>query len=150
MINFVGELPPEWQSKWEELRLEAGGDFKLGENGQLSGSRLEQRFDELVDEPELKALLPVIKGLTRFLPSDRISASQALDLIRDNCANAQHSEASDDDSNQTNQLPAKRQVSEMEPTDQSCCGLCALKGPAAYPELAVSEPRTVVLGTALF
>jgi len=32
------------------------------------------------------------------LPSDRISASQALDLIRDKCANAEHSEASDDDS----------------------------------------------------
>lgn len=98
MIDFVGELPPEWQPKWEQLRLDAGGDFKLGENGHLSGSRLERRFDELVHEPELKVLLPVIKGLTRFLPSDRISASQALDLIRGNCANAQHSEASDDDS----------------------------------------------------
>ena len=98
MIDFVGELPPEWEPKWEQLRLDAGGDFKLGENGQLSGSRLERRFDELVHEPELKGLLPVIKGLTRFLPSDRISASEALDLIRDNCANAQHSEVSDDDS----------------------------------------------------
>jgi len=98
MIDFVGELPPEWQPKWEQLRLDAGRDIKLGENGQLSRSRLERRFDEHVHEPELKGLLPVIKGLTRFLPSDRISASQALDLIRDKCANAQHSEASDDDS----------------------------------------------------
>jgi serine/threonine-protein kinase SRPK3 len=98
MIDFVGELPPEWQPKWEQLRLDAGGSFELGENNQLSGSRLEQRFDELVHEPELKGLLPVIKGLTRFLPSDRISASQALDLIRDKCVNAQYSEASNDDS----------------------------------------------------
>jgi serine/threonine-protein kinase SRPK3 len=98
MIDFVGELPPEWQPKWEQLRLDAGRDFKLGENGQLSGSRLEQKFDEHVHEPELKVLLLVIRGLTRFLPSDRISASQALDLIRDKYANAQHSEASDDDS----------------------------------------------------
>jgi serine/threonine-protein kinase SRPK3 len=98
MIDFVGELPPEWQPKWEQLKLDAGGDFELGENGQLSGSRLEQEFNEHVHEPELKGFLPVIKGLTRFLPSDRISASQALDLIRDKCANAQHNEASDDDS----------------------------------------------------
>jgi serine/threonine-protein kinase SRPK3 len=94
----VRELPPEWQPKWEQLKLDARGDFELGESGQLSGSGLEQRFDERVQEPELKVLLPVIKGLTRFLPSVRISASQALDLIRHKCANAQHSEASDHDS----------------------------------------------------
>ncbi len=93
MIDLVGELPLEWQPKWEQLR----GDFELGEKGKRSGSTLEQRFDEQVSEPELKVLLPVIKGLTRFLPSDRISASQALDLIRDKCAN-RHSKASDDDS----------------------------------------------------
>ena len=98
MIDFVGELPPEWQPKWEQLRLDAGEDFELGENGQFSRSRLEQMFDEHAHEAELKVLLPVIKGLTSFLPSDRISASQALDLIRDKFANAQHNEASDDDS----------------------------------------------------
>jgi hypothetical protein len=87
MVDFVGELPPEWQSKWEQLGLGARGDFKLGKNGRLSGSRLERMFDERVHEPELKVLLPVMKGLTRFLPSDRISALQALDLIRDQCAN---------------------------------------------------------------
>ena len=87
MIDFVGELPPEWQPKWEQLRLDAGGNFELGQNNLFSGSRLEQRFDEHVHEPELKVLLPVIRGLTRFLPSDRISASQALDLIGDICVN---------------------------------------------------------------
>src|ERR1700722_14485804 len=98
MIDFVGELPPEWQPKWEQMRLDAGGNFELGENRELSELRLERRFDEHIHEPELKVLLPVIKGLTRFLPSDRISASQALDLIRDKSANAQQSEASGDDS----------------------------------------------------
>jgi serine/threonine-protein kinase SRPK3 len=87
MINFVGELPPEWQPKWEQLRLDAKGDFKVGENWQHPEFRLEQRFEERVHEPELKGLLPVIKGLTRFLPSDRISASQALDLIGGICVN---------------------------------------------------------------
>jgi serine/threonine-protein kinase SRPK3 len=80
------------------MRLDAGGNSELGENGELSELRLEQRFGEHIHEPELEVLLPVIKGLTRFLPSDRISASQALDLIRDKSANAQQSEASDDDS----------------------------------------------------
>jgi serine/threonine-protein kinase SRPK3 len=98
MIDFVGELPPEWQPRWEQLRLDARGDFELRENRQLSRSRLEERFDEHIHEPELKVLLPVIKGLTRFLPSDRISASQALDLIRDKCANPQHRKASNDGS----------------------------------------------------
>ena len=88
MIDFAGELPPEWQPKWEQLRLGARGDFELGENGQFSGSRLEQTFDEHVHELELKVLLlPVMKGLTRFLPSDRVSASQALDLVRSKYAN---------------------------------------------------------------
>ena len=98
MIDFVGELPSEWQPKWEQLRLDAGRDLELEKQGKHSRSRLEQNFEEHVHDPELKVLLPVIKGLTRFLPSDRISASHALDLIRDNCANAQHSEVSDDDS----------------------------------------------------
>ncbi len=92
MIDFVGELPLEWQPKWEQLR----GDIKLGEKGQRSKSTLEQKFDGHVSEPDLKVLLPVIKGLTRFLPEDRVSASQALDLIRDKCTD-RDSKASDDE-----------------------------------------------------
>ena len=99
MIDFFGELPPEWQPKWEQLKLDARGDIDLRENGQLLGSRLEQKFNEHIHAPELKVLLPVINGLTRFLPPDRISASQALDLIKNKCANIQRSEASDYDSN---------------------------------------------------
>ena len=50
-------------------------------NGQLLRSRVEQQFDERVHDQALKPLLPVIQGLMRFMPEDRISASQALDLI---------------------------------------------------------------------
>ena len=84
MIDFAGDLPPEWQPKWEQLRLDARGDIESGEMGRLLGSRLEHRFNEHVHEPELQVLLPVMKGLIRFLPSDRISAPDALDLIRNN------------------------------------------------------------------
>lgn len=47
-------------------------------------SPLEKRFDDLVEnplDPPLRPLLPVIKGLTRFRPSDRMAASQALELL---------------------------------------------------------------------
>jgi len=43
---------------------------------------LEGKFDEKVQEERLKPLLPVIQGLMRFRPSDRISISQVLDIIR--------------------------------------------------------------------
>ena len=82
MIDFAGELPREWWPKWEQLRLGAGGDFGKREQGQLLEAKLERDFRENVHEPELKALLPVIKGLTMFLPSDRMSALQALDQIK--------------------------------------------------------------------
>lgn len=36
---------------------------------------------EMVDEPELMPLLPVIQGLMRFLPSKGISADEALRLL---------------------------------------------------------------------
>lgn len=39
-------------------------------------------FNAKVSEESLKPLLPVIQGLMRLSPSHRISASQALDLVR--------------------------------------------------------------------
>lgn len=99
MIHLVGNLPPEWQPKWKQRELDAGENFgPLRVLGQLSESTLEQRFNEHIHESELKILLPVMKDLMRFLPSDRIGASQAFDIIRDNCSTAQCKEASDDDS----------------------------------------------------
>ena len=47
--------------------------------------RLERQFERHVHERKLSGLCPVIQDLTKFLPSDRISASEALQLIRDNC-----------------------------------------------------------------
>ncbi|KIW82486.1 hypothetical protein Z517_05513 [Fonsecaea pedrosoi CBS 271.37] len=81
MVDFVGELPLEWQPKWEQMRLDANGGSQLEEHEPLPGLRLEQMFDKHVEEPELKILLPFIERLTRFLPSDRISAQQALDIL---------------------------------------------------------------------
>jgi hypothetical protein len=74
----LGKPPEEWQPKWKKLRSDYGGDFGLREEGKLSDSRLEVVFNENVDEPELKVLLPVIKGLTILSPADRISVSEAL------------------------------------------------------------------------
>ena len=42
---------------------------------------LEQKFDERIRHQSLKQLLPVIQGLLRFRPLDRISASQALEMV---------------------------------------------------------------------
>lgn len=47
-------------------------------------SSLEKRFEDLVEDPldpPLRPLLPVIQGLMRFRPSDRLSPSQALELL---------------------------------------------------------------------
>lgn len=43
--------------------------------------KLEQLFAEKVQEETLNSLLPVIQGLMKFRPSDRMSALQALDLV---------------------------------------------------------------------
>lgn len=44
-------------------------------------SKLEEKFAETVLDPKLKPLLRVIQGLMRFLPSSRITADEALDLL---------------------------------------------------------------------
>ena len=67
MIGVFGELPPEWESKWEQMRSDAvaRGDPGAGKWKQLSDWRLERQFDSYVLEPELKALLPVIQSILR-------------------------------------------------------------------------------------
>jgi hypothetical protein len=42
---------------------------------------LEERFEKYVTEVSLKPLLPIIRGLMRFRPEDRISAEEALRLL---------------------------------------------------------------------
>jgi hypothetical protein len=44
-------------------------------------SKLEQKFAEGVHHPDLQPLLQATRGLMRFLPSSRIIADEALDLI---------------------------------------------------------------------
>ena len=94
MIDVFGELPLEWESKWEQMRCNAAarGDPGAGKWKQCSDLKLEKQFDRYVHEPELKALFPVIQGLTKLLPSERISAPQALQMIRDNCGSIEHGE----------------------------------------------------------
>ena len=82
MIKFVGKLPQAWEPKWEQLRLANKMEVTISEDATPSESMLERKFAEHVKEPELKHLLPIIKGLTAFLPSDRMSASQALNDIK--------------------------------------------------------------------
>ena len=44
-------------------------------------SKLEERFKRWVTEPDLQRLLPIIQGLMRFRPEDRIAAEEALRLL---------------------------------------------------------------------
>ena len=82
VIEFAGEFPREWQSSWLKMRCEAGADIESSRSRPLlSGSVLEQSFRESIHDAHLQILLPVIKGLTRLRPSDRISASQALAMV---------------------------------------------------------------------
>lgn len=77
MISFLGELPPEWEQTGHTLTQE------LRKTGHEPKSRLEElTLDPVLDE-RTKELLVVVMGLLRFLPKDRISASDALRLIRE-------------------------------------------------------------------
>lgn len=100
MIDLLGELPQEWQPTWDRMRAEAGDmmDFQ-GEISQpvlinapvhqqadlqILGDEvftLEDRFDKEVAEPELAPLIPIIRALLEFRPSERITAPQALGLL---------------------------------------------------------------------
>jgi len=78
MISFKGELPPAWRSRWEELKAKANRSF----DWMREDSELERVFDKHVYDKGLKALMPVIKGLTRILPSDRLPAAEALRRVQ--------------------------------------------------------------------
>ncbi|KAJ9223810.1 hypothetical protein DTO169C6_3924 [Paecilomyces variotii] len=80
MIGFVEELPEDWHPQWVRMRLNSNREVILEENSQIS--KLERRFKERVHDPELAPLFTIIRGLVRFLPSSRMEASEALDLLR--------------------------------------------------------------------
>lgn len=102
MIDFVGDLPPEWQSKADQIRLDKKDCLQPKASHHPMGVRLQPMFDEFEPDSELQILLPVIQGLTRFLPADRISASQALALIEENRGERHLSKELDDNSYQDN------------------------------------------------
>ncbi|KAF3008232.1 hypothetical protein E8E15_000448 [Penicillium rubens] len=79
MIGFVERLPAEWESKWTSMLMRSSHDLELEED--YGTSKLERKFAGLVPNPTLKPLLHVIQGLMRFLPSSRLTAEDALDLL---------------------------------------------------------------------
>ena len=81
MIGFVDELPEKWQQKWYEMRQDSQYRTALYKLEGVQKAELEKRFKEHVADGNLALLLPVIQGLMRLDPSERLSASEALDLL---------------------------------------------------------------------
>ncbi|KAL9097103.1 MAG: hypothetical protein Q9165_000529, partial [Trypethelium subeluteriae] len=82
MIKFVEELPKEWEPKWTLIKAESRHRRALDQPRIFErGSKLEQNFHDRIHEPSLKKLLPIVKGLMRFRPSERIEASEAISLL---------------------------------------------------------------------
>ncbi|KFY22231.1 hypothetical protein V493_06748 [Pseudogymnoascus sp. VKM F-4281 (FW-2241)] len=80
MIEFIGRIPPEWKPNFDSLRIEYKKQPLL--EGDLRVDRgLEYKFKHRIHEEMLQPLLPVIQGLMRFTPSERLSAQQALELM---------------------------------------------------------------------
>ncbi|KAJ5544637.1 hypothetical protein N7461_006941 [Penicillium sp. DV-2018c] len=85
MIGFVERLPAEWESKWKSMQMRS--NHNLESEGNYGTSKLERKFADLGPDPTLEPLLHVIQGLMRFLPSSRITAEEALDLLCDKSSN---------------------------------------------------------------
>ncbi|KFY38574.1 hypothetical protein V494_04318 [Pseudogymnoascus sp. VKM F-4513 (FW-928)] len=80
MIQFIGDLPQEWKPNFDRLRIE----FKKQplQAGDLSADRgLDYKFKHQIQDEILQPLLPVIRGLMKFTPSERLSAQEALELM---------------------------------------------------------------------
>lgn len=91
-MTFTGQdLPLDWMLVFEQLKLDEAADPTSSLHEQTEEEREKERlemsidsqFEEKLHDKHLKILLPVIKGLMQLLPSDRISASQALEMIED-------------------------------------------------------------------
>ncbi len=80
MIEFAGSLPAEWDGKWQKTIAASESPLTDVVLGEVTG--LEQMFQTKVPEKELQGLLPVIQGLMKLRPSERMSASMALELVR--------------------------------------------------------------------
>ena len=83
MVGFVENLPQEWLSKWELIQVCSPRRLSVQPYilDDVRVPKLELKFSRLVDAPELRTLLPVIRGLMRFLPCERLSADEALEML---------------------------------------------------------------------
>lgn len=83
MIGFVEDLPLQWRQKWEAIQTRSTYSFPDVYNAANlhQASKLQSRFCELVNDAELMRLVPIIRGLMRFLPSERLTAAEALTLL---------------------------------------------------------------------
>ncbi|GAB7342877.1 hypothetical protein MBLNU457_g0998t1 [Dothideomycetes sp. NU457] len=79
MIDFTGELPPEWTARWEHFKQNPTQDLAWVKFD--SEPRLERVFNDHVHDEVEKRFLPIIRGLTRMRPEDRISAAEALRML---------------------------------------------------------------------
>jgi hypothetical protein len=77
-----------------ELITRTGAEYELiREAPEQTLPRLDSRFSESAVHPDLLGLQLIIKGLMRFLPSDRLTACEALELLPE----YEYSEDSEDD-----------------------------------------------------
>jgi serine/threonine-protein kinase SRPK3 len=98
MIHFVEELAVEWTAEWERLKMNSKQNwddhipgtslnFCIGladvsnQDRMPVPSKLEERFKKKALDTSLMPLLPIMQGLMRFRPSNRISAVEALRLL---------------------------------------------------------------------
>ena len=81
MISLLGDVPSEWQTKWQEIQHSSGRSHPPG-TAMDSKFKLENVFQICAEVPELMPLLPVVQGLLRYLPSDRMSAAEAKALLK--------------------------------------------------------------------
>ncbi|KAI9373398.1 kinase-like protein [Aspergillus egyptiacus] len=79
MVSFVGCLPGEWKQEWEQMKTESGDVIE--ETEVPPGSELKRRFNEGGHDPELACLMPLIQGLIKFQPKNRLTAAEALELL---------------------------------------------------------------------
>ncbi|KAK0706527.1 kinase-like domain-containing protein [Lasiosphaeria miniovina] len=93
MIHFVEDLPSQWQPQWEKLKRQDPSGYSSADV-KPRRSKLAEQFltvfaspsedddeDEWSDYCRLKKLQPVIEGLVRFRPADRIGAQVALNMV---------------------------------------------------------------------
>lgn len=83
MVSFLGDIPREWEPKWNEIQLASGQDINLAESRDMSTFKLESLILKQPHDSRMRTLLCVVRDFTKFLPSERISAAQALDVVRE-------------------------------------------------------------------